>query len=127
MAELHAVRVAAWLPEQIGANHSNRGIGRAPGPALHLAEKSVTFQAMSKTVNVGEFKDRFSELLALVEQGTAVIVCRRNVPLARLEPIRKPASRKTRRRVVGCMKGTVQILGDLTEPCIPEGDWEMLK
>jgi len=83
--------------------------------------------AMSKTVNIAEFKDRFSELLALVEQGTEVIVCRRNVPLARLEPIRKPANRKAPRPVVGCMKGTVRIHGDLTEPCVPEDDWEMLK
>jgi len=83
--------------------------------------------AMSKTVNVAEFKDRFSELLALVEQGGEVIVCRRNVPLARVEPIRKPTPRKAPRRVVGCMKGTVRIHGDLTEPCIPEEDWDMHK
>lgn len=85
------------------------------------------FLPMSKTVNVAEFKDRFSELLALVEQGAEVIVCRRNVPLARVEPIRKPAPRKAQHSVVGCMKGTVQIHGDLTEPCIPEADWAMLK
>lgn len=85
------------------------------------------FLAMSKTVNVAEFKDRFSELLALVEQGAEVIVCRRNVPLARVGPIRKPALRKAQHGVVGCMKGTVQIHGNLTEPCIPEADWAMLK
>ena len=28
---------------------------------------------------------------------------------------------------VGCMKGTVEIMGSLTEPCIPEEDWEMLR
>jgi antitoxin (DNA-binding transcriptional repressor) of toxin-antitoxin stability system len=32
---------------------------------------------MIETVNVAEFKDRFSELLALVELGGEVIVCRR--------------------------------------------------
>lgn len=85
------------------------------------------FLAMSKTVNVAEFKNRLSELLASVEQGGEVIVCRRNVPLARVEPIRKPVPRKAQRSVVGCMKGTVRIHGDLTEPCIPEDDWEMLK
>ena len=82
---------------------------------------------MSKTVNVAEFKDRFSELLALVEQGGEVIVCRRNVPLARIEPIRKAPPRKLQRSVVGCMKGTVRIHGDIAEPCIPEEDWDMLK
>jgi prevent-host-death family protein len=79
------------------------------------------------TVNIAEFRDRFSELLALVEQGAEVIVCRRNVPLARVEPIRKPVPRKAQQGVVGCMKGTVKIHGDLTEPCIAEEDWEMHK
>jgi prevent-host-death family protein len=83
--------------------------------------------AMSETVNVAELKDRLSELLAFVERGGQVVVCRRNVPLARIEPIRKPAPGKARRSVVGCLKGTVRIHGDLTEPCIPEADWEMLK
>ncbi len=85
------------------------------------------FMAMNRTVNVAEFKDRFSELLALVEQGGELIVCRRNVPLARVEPIHNPAIRKPERRVVGCMKGTVGIHGDLAEPCIAEEDWGMLK
>jgi prevent-host-death family protein len=82
---------------------------------------------MSRTVSVAEFKGRFSELLGLVERGGEVIVCRRNVPLARVEPIPKPVPRKARRSVAGCMKGTVRIHGDLTKPCIPEEDWEMLK
>lgn len=82
---------------------------------------------MSKTVNVAEFKDRLSELLALVEQGGEVVICRRNVPLARVGPIRKPAPRSAPRGVVGCMQGTVRIVGDLTEPCVPEEDWEMLQ
>ena len=89
--------------------------------------KLAIFLAMSTTVNIAEFKDRFSELLAAVEKGGEVIVCRRNVPLARVEAIRKPGPKKSARSVVGCMKGTVRIHGDLTEPCIPEDDWEMLK
>ncbi len=89
--------------------------------------KTAIYLAMIMIVNVAEFKDRFSELLALVGQGGELIVCRRNVPLARVEPIRKPVPRKAQSSVVGCMKGTVRIHGDLTEPCIPEADWEMLK
>ena len=90
-----------------------------------MAMKLAMFMAMSTTVNIAEFKDRFSELLAMVEKGGEVIVCRRNVPMARVEPIRQ--SKKPSRSVVGCMKGTVQIHGDLAEPCIPEESWEMLK
>ena len=94
-------------------------------PKLLLAGKLAKLLAMSTTVNVAEFKDRFSELLALVEQGGEAIVCRRNVPLARVGPIVKSAPYKTQRSVVGCMKGTVRIHGDLTEPCIPDGDWRI--
>lgn len=82
--------------------------------------------AMNMTVNIAEFKDRITELLALVEEGGEVIVCRRNVPLARIEPIRK-ATIKPKRSVIGCMKGTVRIHGNLNEPCLAEEDWEMLK
>jgi hypothetical protein len=35
--------------------------------------------------------------------------------------------RKSQRAAVGCMKGTVQIHGDLAEPSIPETEWEMHK
>jgi len=55
-----------------------------------------------------------------------VIVCRRNVPLARVEAIRKPQRNKSKQGVVGCMKGNVEIHGDLTEPCIPGTDWDIL-
>lgn len=82
--------------------------------------------AMGKTVNIAEFKDRVSELLAWVEGGGEVIVCRRNSPVARVEPIRRPAPQGHRGTVVGCMRGTVKIRGDLTGPCVPEQDWDML-
>ena len=89
--------------------------------------KLAMLLAMNTTVNIAEFKDRLSELLGLVEDGGEVIVCRRNVPLARVEPIRKPGRTGRRGSVLGCMRGSVEIHGDLTEPAIPEADWEMLK
>ena len=83
--------------------------------------------AMNAThVNVAEFKDKLTEYLAKAEAGEEVVVCRRNVPVVKLEPVAvKP--RHVNRSTPGSMKGTVQILGDLTEPFIPESEWEMLK
>jgi hypothetical protein len=46
--------------------------------------------------------------------------------MVKLEPI-SARSKHANRSTPGSMKGTVQILGDLTEPFIPESDWEMLK
>ena len=83
--------------------------------------------AMAAKVNLANFKNRFSEIIALVEAGKGIVVCRRSVPVARLEPVHRPVSKKGAKRVVGCMKGTVTILSDLTEPGIPESDWKILK
>lgn len=77
-------------------------------------------------VNVAEFKDRLAELIALAERGNEVVVCRRNKPVARLASVEAAPKRINRSRR-GSMKGTVQILSDLTEPFIPESEWEMLK
>ena len=92
-----------------------------------MAKKMAIRMVMNTTVDVAEFKDRFDELLALVDEGGEIIVCRRKVPLARVKPIDKPTSQQAQRTGVGCMKGTVQIHGNLTDPCIPEEDWEMLR
>jgi len=81
---------------------------------------------MSTTVNVAELKNKLTAYLALVEKGQSLVVCRRNIPIAKVEPLpSKPKPAKG--NLFGCMKGTGVILGDLTEPCIPEDDWEMLK
>lgn len=104
------------------ARFGKRGAGD-----LTLARNMAIFPAMSTTVNIAEFKDRLSELLDLAEKGGEVIVCRRNVPLVKLESIRRPDPVKRTASPIGCMKGSVQIHGDLTEPSIPESDWEMLR
>ncbi|HOX04174.1 MAG TPA: type II toxin-antitoxin system prevent-host-death family antitoxin [Candidatus Paceibacterota bacterium] len=81
---------------------------------------------MSTHVNVADLKNKLTDYLAMVEKGAEVIVCRRNVPVARFERIQERAQHVNRSKL-GSMKGTVKVLGDLTEPLIPEGDWEMLK
>ena len=105
---------------------ASKRVGCQPA-ALTLTMKLAIFPAMSTTVNIGEFKDRLSEFLELVEKGGQVIVCRRNVPLARIEPIRRPFPGKPKDSVLGCMTDTLTIHGTLAEPCIPEADWEMLR
>jgi prevent-host-death family protein len=79
---------------------------------------------MMKRANVAEFKNQLSHFLALVEQGEEVEVCKRNVPFARVSPL--PQFRKNQTKL-GCDLNSVIIKADLTEPAIPEGDWEMLK
>ena len=75
-------------------------------------------------VNIGEFKDHLSQFLVQVERGEEVAICKRNVPVARIVPVRP---KRVNRTVLGCDVGSVAVLGDLTEPAISASDWEMLE
>jgi len=77
-----------------------------------------------KIANVAELKNRLAEYLARVEEGHEVEVRKRNVPIARLVPIKRPAENRTQ---LGCGLNTVEIKGDLTEPQFPEGEWQGLQ
>jgi len=79
---------------------------------------------MMKTANIAEFKNQFSQFMALVENGEEVVVCKRNVPFARVSPL--PQFRKNQTKL-GCDLNSVTIKTDLTEPAIPDTDWDMLK
>jgi prevent-host-death family protein len=77
-----------------------------------------------KVANIAELKNRLSEFLALVEKGEEIEIRKRNVPIARIVPL--PPKRRNRTQL-GSGIGTGKILGDLTEPLIPEEEWEMLR
>ena len=76
-----------------------------------------------KIANIAELKNHLSAYLSLVESGEEIEVRKRNIPIAKVIPIMNQKKNKT---VLGCGEGSVTILGDLTEPLIPEHDWEML-
>jgi prevent-host-death family protein len=76
-----------------------------------------------KIANVAALKNRISEFLAAVENGEEIEVHKRNVPIARIVPIQKAAANTTK---LGCGRETGRIIGDITEPFIPEEDWGML-
>lgn len=77
-----------------------------------------------KIAKIAELKNRISEFISAVEKGEEVEVRKRNAPIARIVPIRKGKANATK---LGCGKGTGRILGDMTEPLIPEDSWEMLR
>lgn len=78
-----------------------------------------------KTANIAELKNNLSKFLSLVEKGEKVKICKRNIPVAQLIPIKTKENKNHTQ--LGCGKGTVKILGDITGPMIPLEDWEMLK
>lgn len=75
-----------------------------------------------KVANIAELKDNLSRFLNAVEHGEEVEVRRHNVPIARLVPI---TAGRPNRTALGCGAGSARTLGDLTEPLIPEEDWEV--
>jgi prevent-host-death family protein len=76
-----------------------------------------------KIANIAELKNRLSAYLSLVEKGEEVEIRKRNVPIARVVPLRRKPARPGR---LGAGAGTVRILGNLTEPNIPHEAWESL-
>ena len=70
-----------------------------------------------KIANVAELKNHLSEYLAAVANGAQVEVRKRNMPLARVVPVRQPGRNQT---VLGCGRGSVVVKTDLTAPMLPE-------
>lgn len=76
-----------------------------------------------RTATIQNFEENLSQYMHSVEQGEALVVCKRNVPIARVIPWSTKSV--INRTILGCGLGTVQIHGDLTEPLIPEEQWTM--
>jgi antitoxin (DNA-binding transcriptional repressor) of toxin-antitoxin stability system len=90
--------------------------------AIDMAN-SLAYKYGMKTANIGELKDNLSKYIGFVEKGEVVAIHKRNIPIALLVPHRtRGEGNRTR---LGCGRGTVRVKGDLTEPLIPEADWDM--
>ena len=78
---------------------------------------------MSKSVNVAELKNHLSQHLDAVEQGEEIIICRRNVPFARITavPLRRNLTK------LGFDRGRIEIQGDITGPTLQDSDWNALR
>ena len=74
-----------------------------------------------KNIPAGEFKARCLKLMDEVQQtGEEMIITKHGKPVARLVPVAgNPPS------LFGCMKGSVEILGDIIEPV--DVEWEAMK
>jgi prevent-host-death family protein len=79
-----------------------------------------SYNIAMKIANIAELKNRLSEYLSLVENGEEIEIRKRNVPIARVVPLR----RRSAPGALGAGKGTVRIRGRLTGPLIPGHVWE---
>ena len=78
---------------------------------------SQAYNMAMKIANVAEFRNHLSEYLAAVASGEQVEVRKRNMPLARVVPIRRPGRNRT---MLGCGQGSVVVKTDLAAPMLPE-------
>lgn len=74
-----------------------------------------------EAIAISKFK---ATCLAVLEQvnktGKPVLVTRFGKPVAEIKP---PTPLKKSKRVLGSMKGTAKILGDIVSPAIDEDEW----
>ncbi len=77
-----------------------------------------------ETIAISKFKATCLALLERVRKtGEPILVTRRGFPVAQILP---PPAPKPAKSGFGCMRGTIEILGDIVEPLGSE-DWEALR
>ena len=80
------------------------------------------------TITAAEFKAKCLSLMDAVQQGgEEITITKRGKPVARLVAVATPK----RASLIGSMKGTVEILGDIITPVLTPEEWgvpeELLK
>jgi prevent-host-death family protein len=71
----------------------------------------------------GQFKARCLKVMNDVQSTREPVVITKNGrPVAKLVPADTPPA-----NIFGCMKGEVEIVGDIVSPAIPLEDWDMLR
>ncbi|HEU4345047.1 MAG TPA: type II toxin-antitoxin system Phd/YefM family antitoxin [Candidatus Binatia bacterium] len=64
-------------------------------------------------LNIHEAKAHLSRYLAKLAQGETILLCKRNIPIAEIRPLRP---RRKNKRPVGLAKGKFKIPADFFEP-----------
>jgi prevent-host-death family protein len=76
-----------------------------------------------KTMPAAQFKARCLKVMDAVRATREpVVITKRGLPVAKLVPADgRPED------VFGCMRGEVEIVGDIVSPAVPLEDWEVLQ
>lgn len=89
-------------------------------PKLDLAKILGYHPGMTK-VQIGELRDRVSHYVRRAEQGETIVIVNRTREVAVLAPRSRRAARSA--RLLGCLKGTATVRGDIVCPIIPADEW----
>jgi prevent-host-death family protein len=72
-------------------------------------------------VRIGELRDNVSRYVRRAERGETIVIVNRDREVAVLQAWRAPGSRP--KNLLGCLKGTAKVRGDIVSPIIPENEW----
>jgi antitoxin (DNA-binding transcriptional repressor) of toxin-antitoxin stability system len=64
-------------------------------------------------LNIRQVKTHLSRYLARLKEGDTIILCKRNVPIAEIRAVKKPAKGK---RPIGLFKGQIRISKRFFDP-----------
>lgn len=77
-----------------------------------------------REIPAGEFKAKCLKLMDEVQAtGAELVITKRGKPVAKLVPAAREAATTSLVEALGCMKGSITILGDIVSPVL-EDDWE---
>jgi prevent-host-death family protein len=80
---------------------------------------------MLRKITISRFKATCLRLLDQVKKTEeSLLITRKGEPIALVTP---PPPTPPPEKWLGCMKGKIQITGDIVSPVVPEKDWEVLK
>ena len=72
-------------------------------------------------MQIGEFRDRASELIRRAAGGETIVIINRNREVAKVVPITAKADRPG--GLVGCLAGTAEVPGDIERPIASPRAW----
>jgi prevent-host-death family protein len=81
---------------------------------------SVGYIALMAEVKIADLRDHVSQYVRRAARGETVVILNRSRPVAALGPY---TPRRSTRRLLGLLKGTATIQGDIVGPTIPPEHW----
>lgn len=96
--------------------------GRAVPGHGHVIMTMVT-RGIVRQIAAGRFKAKCLRLMDEVQHTREpLVITKKGRPVAKLVPADEPP-----KDIFGCLKGVIEVVGDIESPAVPASDWEVLR
>lgn len=76
-----------------------------------------------KQIPAGKFKAKCLKLMDEVQRTREpLVITKKGRAVAKLVPADSPS-----KDIFGCLKGVIEVVGDIESPVVPPSDWEVLR